>query len=74
MGSQRLEEDLAAVALQTDGKIVAVGSTGQSNVPPNQVDMAVARYNPNGTLDTSFSGDGRFTLDFGLPDGGAGFF
>ena len=28
-------------------------------------DFALARYNPNGTLDTSFSGDGKQTTDFG---------
>ena len=28
-------------------------------------DFALARYNPNGSLDTSFSGDGKRTTDFG---------
>ena len=28
-------------------------------------DFALARYNPNGSLDTSFSGDGKQTTDFG---------
>jgi uncharacterized delta-60 repeat protein len=46
------------VAIQSDGKIVAVGGTD-----PN--DFAVARYNPNGTLDSTFSGDGKQTTDFG---------
>ena len=41
-----------AVALQPDGKIVASGGTGA---------FALARYNANGTLDTTFSGDGRVT-------------
>jgi uncharacterized delta-60 repeat protein len=27
--------------------------------------MAMARYNPNGTLDTTFDGDGKFTIDIG---------
>ena len=31
-------------------------------------DFALARYNPNGTLDTSFSGDGKQTTDFGGGD------
>ncbi len=48
------------VALQADGKIVVVGS-GRSR----PADFALARYNPNGTLDTSFSGDGKQTTDFG---------
>ena len=45
------------VALQDDGKIVVVGRAGD--------DFALARYNPNGSLDTSFSGDGKQTTDFG---------
>ena len=48
------------MALQADGKIVAVGSTDAGTV-----DFALARYNPNGSLDTSFSGDGKQTTDFG---------
>ncbi len=49
------------VALQGDGKIVAVGR-GRSH---SASDFALARYNPNGSLDTSFSGDGKQTTDFG---------
>lgn len=49
-----------AVALQADGKIVAAGHT--SNINSN---FAVARYNINGTLDTSFgNGSGILTVDF----------
>jgi uncharacterized delta-60 repeat protein len=54
----------SGVALQGDGKIVAVGLTSG--------DFGVARYNPNGSLDTSFSGDGRQTTDFGGLDGATG--
>ncbi len=50
------------MALQADGKIVAVGSSGR---PSLGEDFALARYNPNGSLDTSFSGDGKQTTDFG---------
>jgi uncharacterized delta-60 repeat protein len=50
-----------AVAIQNDGKIVAVGSTWGANFQP--VHGVVARYNPNGTLDVSFSGIlGKFCL------------
>ena len=31
-------------------------------------DFALARYNPDGSLDTSFSGDGKQTTDFGSND------
>ena len=47
------------MALQGDGKIVAVGAPLR-----RRSDFALARYNPNGSLDTSFSGDGRQTTDF----------
>ena len=47
------------VAIQTDGKIVAVGRAGGSGGR-----VAVARYNVGGTLDTSFSGDGKATTNF----------
>jgi uncharacterized delta-60 repeat protein len=50
-----------AVAIQNDGKIVAVGSTWGANFQP--VHGVLARYNPNGTLDPSFSGSlGKFCL------------
>ena len=52
------------MAIQGDGKIVAVGSTCSGN-PDIACDFALARYNPNGSLDTSFSGDGKQTTDFG---------
>ena len=48
----------AGVALQGDGRIVAVGTESSS-------DFALARYNPNGSLDTTFSGDGKQTTNFG---------
>ncbi len=49
--------DLAhAVAIQTDGKIVAAGMSNGN--------FALARYNSDGSLDTSFSGDGKATTTF----------
>ena len=50
------------MAIQGDGKIVAVGYGG------TQRDFVLARYNPNGSLDSSFSGDGKQTTDFGGTD------
>ena len=52
-----------AVAIQANGKIVAVGGSESSGSASD--DFALARYNPNGSLDTSFSGDGKQTTDFG---------
>ena len=52
-----------SVAIEPDGKIVAVGSKLVG--PGNDRDFAAVRYNPGGSLDTSFGGAGyvitRFT-------------
>ena len=52
-----------SIALQADGKIVVVG---QSNRPVDvyEVDVALARYNPDGSPDTSFSDDGKLITQF----------
>jgi uncharacterized delta-60 repeat protein len=63
-------EQAAAVAVQSDGKLIVVGTT-QADFRTDS-DFALARYNPNGSLDTSFSGDGRQTTDFGGGDAAAG--
>jgi uncharacterized delta-60 repeat protein len=53
--------DLAfALALQPDGKIVAAGSAATDGLD----DFALARYNTDGSLDTTFSIDGKTTTDF----------
>jgi uncharacterized delta-60 repeat protein len=59
-------EEVSGVALQSDGKIVAVGRTGgcQCSTSPMPDDFALARYNTNGLLDTTFSGDGKQTTTF----------
>jgi uncharacterized delta-60 repeat protein len=54
------------VAVQSDGKIVVAG--GAIDTGSGIFDFAVARYNSNGTLDTSFSGDGKLTTDLGDDD------
>jgi uncharacterized delta-60 repeat protein len=51
-----------AVAVQPDGKIVAAGFAQTS---PIDFDFALLRYNPDGTLDRSFGGDGIVTTDIG---------
>ncbi|HUQ52880.1 MAG TPA: cadherin domain-containing protein, partial [Gammaproteobacteria bacterium] len=50
-----------SVAIQADGKILVAG---ESRIGSNY-DFSVARYNANGTLDTTFDGDGRVRTDFG---------
>ena len=49
------------LAMQPDGKIVAVGIAGSDGSNPN---FAIARYEVGGTLDASFSGDGKVKTDF----------
>jgi uncharacterized delta-60 repeat protein len=48
------------IAIQADGKIVAAGLAPA----PGNDNFGLARYNPNGSLDLSFDGDGRVTTDF----------
>lgn len=52
----------SAVLIQPNGKIVAAGSARTSAA---KSDFALARYNPNGSLDPTFSGDGKQMTDFG---------
>jgi uncharacterized delta-60 repeat protein len=58
-----LADTANAVAIQSDGKIVVVGSAALTN--PGFADFALARYNPDGTLDSSFDGDGKVTTAIG---------
>ncbi|MEU4273310.1 delta-60 repeat domain-containing protein, partial [Streptomyces sp. NPDC026092] len=65
-GMQRTDfgayEGAEEVAVQADGKIVAMGNT--------DADAAVVRYLADGSLDTSFSGDGRVTTAGGAAKDG----
>ena len=55
------DEYAAAVAIQSDGKVVAASNVHTS---PSSGDFALARYNTNGTLDDTFNGTGKVTTDF----------
>jgi uncharacterized delta-60 repeat protein len=55
------------VAIQADGKIVAIGTRFSTAVDDK---FALARYNPSGALDPTFGGDGKVTT--GFPGAGAG--
>ncbi|MCP9493907.1 MAG: hypothetical protein MSG64_05545 [Pyrinomonadaceae bacterium MAG19_C2-C3] len=62
----------SAVGVQADGKILVAGSaTGQTEIMidgirvlSSSLNFAVARYNPDGTLDATFDRDGRAMIDF----------
>lgn len=52
-------DEAKAISLQPDGKILLAGNFGLNAVS----DFAVLRYNTDGSLDTSFDGDGIVTTD-----------
>jgi uncharacterized delta-60 repeat protein len=59
------DDDTArAVAIQSDGKIVVAGHRGPLSSGPD-VDVAIARYNINGSLDDGTAGDSTPADDFG---------
>jgi uncharacterized delta-60 repeat protein len=61
-------DELTGVAIQPDGNIVAAGFVNGGN----SSDFAVARYNPNGSIDRSFGVGGVAQTDFLQSiDGGA---
>jgi len=53
-------DEARAMAIQSDGKIVVVGTT---HITGTNYNFSVARYNPDGSPDASFSFDGRLTTD-----------
>jgi uncharacterized delta-60 repeat protein len=60
-----LDDVARSVAVQPDGKIVVAGYTTGGLA---ESDVALVRYNADGTLDTGFDGDGKVTTSIGLFD------
>jgi len=54
-----------SIAIQTDGKLVVGGSTQDGYNNPS---FALARYNSNGSLDTTFDSDGKVVINLGSYD------
>jgi uncharacterized delta-60 repeat protein len=54
-------EGAHAIALQPDGKIIAAGG---GNLFSSEFDFDLARYNPDGSLDSTFGSGGKTTTDF----------
>ncbi len=52
-----------SIALQSDGKIILVGFTVNNNIDYT-INFALARYNSDGSLDTTFGTGGKVTTDF----------
>ena len=57
-------EGANGLAIQPDGRIVVVGEYVSSQTP-NDLDIAVIRFDSNGSLDATFATGGVFTHDFG---------
>lgn len=55
------EDVIRAVKLQSDGKIVAAGTSSSGGT----YDFVVLRFNPDGTADTTFNGNGRVFTPIG---------
>jgi uncharacterized delta-60 repeat protein len=64
LGRQEIASALAYRS--SDGKLVVSGSDGDGDLDNN--DFAIARLNSNGTLDKTFSGDGKQITDLGGDD------
>ena len=59
-------DEARALLVQSDGRLIAVGTASEGS--PNS-DFALARYNPDGSLDSSWGGTGKVTTDlFGNTD------
>ncbi len=57
-----VKDEAYAVAVQTNGKIIAAGATQTGN---NNNDFALIRYNTDGTLDASFGNAGKVVTAVG---------
>ncbi|MGB7160031.1 MAG: RHS repeat-associated core domain-containing protein, partial [Tepidisphaeraceae bacterium] len=57
-------DEASALAIDSNGKINIAGAGGAGG------DVIVARYNTNGSLDTTFDTDGKASVDFGGSDEG----
>jgi uncharacterized delta-60 repeat protein len=62
-----VSQELVAVALQQDGKIVAAGNTGwhggtRPAEPGKRIEIVVTRLDANGALDQSFAGGGLLIM------------
>jgi uncharacterized delta-60 repeat protein len=55
-------EDFSNLLLQPDGKVIAAGG---ANAADSDTDFCMARFNADGSVDTSFGSDGRIATDLG---------
>jgi uncharacterized delta-60 repeat protein len=64
LGGKRGYDRGYSLALQPDGKIVVAGITAVVVAGISDMDLAVVRYNADGTLDTSFGSAGETVVGF----------
>lgn len=68
IGGDNCEDDSRdAITIQPNGKIVLAGYSCRG-IERNHPELFVARLNHDGSLDRSFSGDGRLKVAFGRPN------
>ena len=65
-----IEDVGSSILAQSDGKLMVAGYSRSGD--GSSYDIALARYNPNGTLDTTFHGNGKVTTAIGSSSGAAG--
>lgn len=61
----RSSDTAAALLVHPDGRLVVAGKAATRHLG---ADFALARYHPDGTLDTTFAGDGTRMTDIGFYD------
>jgi uncharacterized delta-60 repeat protein len=69
-GFPDVNDVVTAIAIQTDGKIVAAGRTVSIPYATSTItsaSVALVRFNRDGTLDTTFGSGGKVVTDFSLP-------
>jgi uncharacterized delta-60 repeat protein len=69
VGSGAANDSTFNTIVQSDGKIVIVGEGPDTDVSGDDSDFKLVRLNVDGTLDTSFSGDGKAYINFDLGGG-----
>ena len=68
MFSDERESQLAGLAIQSDGKILAAGETN-STIGPYLPEASIVRFTPEGVIDISFGNNGLSILHFPNNDG-----
>jgi uncharacterized delta-60 repeat protein len=59
--------DVVDCAIQQDGKLLVAGSIATNN-PDNNIDIAITRFNSDGTIDKGFGEDGKVISSIGNAD------